>query len=88
MTALRALSAKGWAALAGGLLITGLVLAALAAAVQTPPAGPAASDRPRATVSAELDRCRALGVDGGADPVCQAAWKARRDAFFGKGDGS
>ena len=41
------------------------------------------SDHAHAPARAALARCRTLGPEGPADPVCQAIWAAQRERFFG-----
>lgn len=71
------------------LAAVGLLLAAgiVALVVATRPGDTPVADAPTVVASdpsTELERCRSLGEAAGNDPRCQAAWKASRDAFFGR----
>ena len=78
---MRALTVKGWGALAAvAILMAAVVASAITAAHRPLLPGATVAD---SSLSDELDRCRLLGVDAEKDVACQAAWRRMRDHFFG-----
>ncbi|MFE0757010.1 putative entry exclusion protein TrbK-alt [Inquilinus sp. NPDC058860] len=73
------------------LAVLGAALLATAVAVHREPKAPApvprlVSER-RDEMSAELARCRSLGLAAAEDPDCKAAGARARDRFLGAGEG-
>jgi conjugative transfer region protein TrbK len=48
---------------------------------------PPASPRTSGSISAELDRCRALGAAAASDTACGAVWRRSRERFL-EGEGA
>jgi len=65
-----------------GLAVAAVLAAALAVGRQAPDARPAATT-PSTLLSAELDRCRAIGAAAQDDRLCRAAWRESRERFLG-----
>lgn len=72
------LARLGALALAGG-----AVLAALAVGGKALPGGVRSAKAPATSLSAELDRCRALGAAAQDDRLCREAWRTSREQFLG-----
>ena len=62
-----------------GVVVAGLVAAALQLRSATDTPSPPSTLDPLAT---QLARCRRVSVAGTADPDCEAAWLANRRRFF------
>jgi conjugative transfer region protein TrbK len=65
-----------------GLAAAAVLAAALAVGRQAPNARPAAAT-PSTPLSAELDRCRAIGAAAQDDRLCRDAWRESRERFLG-----
>lgn len=65
-------------------LAAGAVLAAaLAVGGKASPPGVRPAMASRTSLSAELDRCRALGAAAQDDHLCREAWRTSRERFLG-----
>lgn len=73
------------------LTVLAAALLATAIALHREPEAPAPVTRVaperKDDVSAELARCRSLGLTAADDPDCKAAWARVRDRFLGTGGG-
>lgn len=67
------------------LAIGAVLAAALAVGGKAPPAGVRPTVAPTTSLSAELDRCRALGAAAQDDRLCRTAWRTSRERFLGVG---
>ncbi|WP_332764521.1 putative entry exclusion protein TrbK-alt [Phenylobacterium sp.] len=56
--------------------------AALAVGGKAPPAGVRPAVASTTSLSAELDRCRALGAAAQGDRLCREAWRTSREQFL------
>ena len=72
-----------WGTLAAAAVFVTVVLAAVFASHAAAPPTPVRA-APPTVVEALLERCNNGGFKAADDPVCQAAWKAARDHFFGQ----
>jgi conjugative transfer region protein TrbK len=79
---MRALTVKGWGALAALLVLAAVVLASAVAVLGSKPARhpSAASD---AALARDVARCNHLGEAAEADPACREAWRRSRVRFLG-----
>jgi conjugative transfer region protein TrbK len=66
-----------------GLAVVGVLATALAVSRQAPHAQPASAAAASTSLSAELDRCRALGAAAQDDGACRDAWRESRERFLG-----
>ena len=60
-----------------------VLAAALAIGRHVPPVGAAPPAATPTSLSAELDRCRAIGAAAQDDPLCRDAWRTSRERFLG-----
>ena len=81
---MRRLDTKAWVRLAAVAVLAAVVVASVIAVSHQPRSTASAAAASGDAVTAELDRCRALGTDAGKDPACQAAWRRLREHFFGQ----
>lgn len=65
------------------LAIGAVLAAALAVGGKTPPARVRPAPASASSLSAELDRCRAIGPAAQDDRLCREAWRTSRERFLG-----
>ncbi|MDB5430765.1 MAG: hypothetical protein JWP35_1881 [Caulobacter sp.] len=65
------------------LTVAAVLAAALAIGRHAPPAEGAPPAAASTSLSAELDRCRAIGAPAQDDPLCREAWRTSRERFLG-----
>lgn len=68
-----------------GLAVATVLAAALAVGRQAPHTTPAPVATAATSLSAELDRCRAIGPAAQDDRLCREAWRTSRERFLGVG---
>lgn len=68
---------------ASALAVAAVLAAALAIGRQVPPAEAAPPAAASTSLSAELDRCRAIGAAAQDDRLCRDAWRTSRERFLG-----
>jgi conjugative transfer region protein TrbK len=79
---MRALTIKGWGALAALLVLAAAVVASAVAVLGSPSARRPA-ERFDAALAADAARCNHLGEAADADPACREAWRRSRARFLG-----